>query len=285
MEGKSQQPIPDVRKTISLLVLLGSLLSLILLGTMMYAVLSLPGETTFVGRRGGPWRPVPTWQVQVCSLALLLPLMALVFQRAAVALGRLARALLARTRLRETATGLALGEPIFWQGGQGWRGVPAARILWIAAGAIGLVGFLTLTWHIWTGTNPLPMKLFWTAIVLLIFSGSLAMALTTGAMALQRCWLELFGTMVVTDRRIAWLSPLRGRVYHEVRGDELIEAALVGGDERRGWIAIVQQANKDVRTMDVRGVPRPFDALAALSRLVPPPGQAPAPAIPPPAGS
>lgn len=250
-------------------VLICGLSSLLILGAMIMTIASLRSETTFVGYRGGPWQAVSTWQVQVGVLVLLVPLTAWLLYGTTATLGRLA--ILALAQARSHPAGLALGEPIVWQGRQGWRGFSLGRLSFGAMGAIGPALFLIIGWHIWSGADTPAMKLFWTAATCIVLGGSVAMALITGPRALRRCYLDLFGTMVVTDRRIVWLSPLRRHVYDEVEGTELIDAALVESTRRRGWITIVRRAGADVRSIDVKGVPRPASALAALSRLIRPP--------------
>ena len=84
------------------------------------------------------------------------------------------------------------------------------------------------------------MEAVWTAGALIIFSGVILMVLLHGPGALQRCYRDLFGTMIVTDRRIAWLSPFSREVYREVSSAEIVDAFVVEDDDRRGWIGIVR---------------------------------------------
>lgn len=246
--------------------LMGALPIALLLAAMIMAVVTLTGETTLVGRRGGPWTSVPTWQAQAGALAILVPLMGVILWRISFALVSLSKAVLSRQPT--TTKGLALGEPVLWQGRQGWRGFTVDRLVLMSLAAIGPALFIMCMWRLWNSSDILPLKLFWTAGALMIFGGSIFMVLLQGPEALQRCCRDLFGTMIVTDRRIAWLSPCSREVYREVSGTEIVSAFLVEGDDRRGWIGIVRKHRGTVEELDLRGVPHPSPALSALSRFV-----------------
>ena len=75
-----------LRTTRTIAVAVGSLPAAFLLGAMIVGVVTLPGETTLVGRRGGPWTSVATWKVQTGALAILLPLTGVILWRLAWAL-------------------------------------------------------------------------------------------------------------------------------------------------------------------------------------------------------
>ena len=214
---------------------------------------------------------VATWKVQIAALAFLIPLTGLILWQGASGLVALVRLIRNRSRHPAEMTGLALGEPVLWQGSQGWRGVTTDRLTMLSLGAIGPALLTVWMWKLWDGQDILTLKLFWTAAAFVIFGGSLLMALLHGPEALRRLYQDLFGTMIVTDRRLAWLSPWSREVYREVLGTEMISVFMVESDNRRGWIGIVRKrGSSNVEDIDLRGVPQPSLALSALSRLVPP---------------
>ena len=257
-----------LRTTRTIAVAMGSLPVAFLLNAMIVAVVTLPGETTLVGRRGGPWTSVATWKVQTGALAILLPLTGVILWRLALASFSLLRAVAGREQQPAGAKGLALGEPVVWQGKQGWRGFTVGRLVLMSLAALGPALFLLWMWSLWSSAEPLTLKLFWTAGALIIFFGSILMVLLHGPGALQRCYRDLFGTMIVTDRRLAWVTPFSREVYREVSSAEIVDAFVVEGDDRRGWIGIVRLNRGNVEDLDIRGAPTPALALSALSRLV-----------------
>lgn len=257
-----------LRTTRTIAVAVGSLPAAFLLGAMIVGVVTLPGETTLVGRRGGPWTSVATWKVQTGALAILLPLTGVILWRLAWALVSLLGAVASLEQRSTEAKGLAPGEPVMWQGRQGWRGFTVGRLTLMSFAALGPALFLLWMWGLWSSVEPLTWKLFWTAGALIIFSGVILMVLLHGPGALQRCYRDLFGTMIVTDRRIAWLSPFSREVYREVSSAEIVDAFVVEDDDRRGWIGIVRFPRGNVVELDICGVPTPALALSALLRLV-----------------
>ncbi|WP_445190794.1 hypothetical protein ACT009_09155 [Sphingomonas sp. Tas61C01] len=235
---------------------------------MIVAVATLPGETTLVGRRGGPWTSVATWKVQSGALAILLPLTCVILWRLALAIISLLRAAGSSEQQPAEAKGLALGEPVVWQGQQRWRGFTSGRLVLMSLAALGPVFFLLWMWSLWSSVEALTLKLFWTAGALISFGGSILLVLLYGPAVLQRCYRDLFGTMIVTDRRLAWLTPFSREVYREVSSAEIVDAFVVEGNDQRGWIGIVRLKRGKIEDLDIRGVPDPALALSVLARLV-----------------
>jgi hypothetical protein len=73
--------------------------------------------------------------------------------------------------------------------------------------------------------------------------------------------------MAVTDRRIIWFDR-KGRIGRELVAGELIGAGFVEGDDRRGWVMVTTRRGRRVREIDVFGVPRPHEAMAAIDALI-----------------
>ena len=259
-------PTLPSRRTRAISVVLAALPVLLLFAAMIVGVVSIEGGTVRVGSRRGPWTHVPTWQAQLVALGVLLPLAALFTTRTIGSAARLWRT----APPAEASASLAPGERVVWQGRQGWRGLGAMRVGLAALAAVGPLLYAGWLWHIWSEPDPLAAKLFWSAAATILLGGAAAAPLTLGREATRTFLRDLFGTTVVTDRRIAWLSPRRAQIYREIAVPDLILAAFVEGDERRGWITVTKQADGRVAELDLHGIPHPHEALAAIERLVGP---------------
>lgn len=259
-------PALPSRRARVLLLAAGAAPVLLLFAATIVGVVSLDGDSVSVGRRNGPWTRIPTWQAQAAALGVLVPLATLFSLRLLRSKLRLWRG--GAVQPGVPARGLTPGERAVWRGRQGWRGVGIARPALAALAAVAPVLLAWWLWRIWTAPDPLLLKLFWSAAATIVLGGPAAAALVAGRVPALRLARDLFGTTVVTDRRIAWLSPRRGRVYREIAAGDLVAAAFVEGGERRGWITVTTRRAGRVAEIDLRGVPRPDDALAAITRLI-----------------
>ncbi|HEX8421307.1 MAG TPA: hypothetical protein VF638_14970 [Sphingomonas sp.] len=243
---------------------LGHFIVLVVLACMIAAVLIIPGETVLVGRRSGPKTAVPTVHAQLVALAILLPL-------AILALWRVMRGALVLWASRtpsEERVYLAPAEPIYWSGRPGWRSFSRMRLF--ATGAVGTVPafYLWWLWHIWSGTGPLVERLFWTIGATIFLGGSALGAVFVGLPTLRLWLLDMIGTLVVTERRIAWRAPHSGEVYREHSIADLVHVGFVEGDERRGWITVTEDRNGRVKEIDLLSIPQPMAAVSALERQI-----------------
>lgn len=233
---------------------------LLLLAAMLIAVLTISDETVRVGRRGGPWTRLPTFHAQIAASAVLGPLIAAVLWRLGVAAARL----IAMPRTAPVAFALMPGETALWQGRQGWRGVDRQRLGWVMLAGVGPALYGWWLWRIWHGADPLAIRMFWSFAATCVLGGTVAPLFSPAAGRLVD---DLLGVMTVTDRRIVWCTA-RGDVYRELPGAELITVAVVAGDAGRGWVTVTQRCGGRVSEIDLFGVPRPFEAVAAVERLM-----------------
>lgn len=159
---------------------------------------------------------------------------------------------------------LAPGEPVRWRGRPGFGSFDAAR-------AIALIGvFLPFTFlvialvMIWS-SDPYPMiGLFWTAFVFNLF-GYLALSVLFLFSGRLRVWLlDMFGVVMVTDRRIAWRAPFSGLIYRDLAFAELVDAGVVERKGRRAWVTLTVRNGDDVRSEDLHGLPDADRFLAVL---------------------
>ena len=163
------------------------------------------------------------------------------------------------------AVALAPGEPVRWRGRPGLASLDATR----AIATIGLcmpfaILVATLAW-IWSAHPSLILGLFCSAFVFNLF-GYLALFLLSAFHERFRVWLyDAFGTLVVTDRRIAWRALGSGAVYRDLPLAELVEANIVERIGRRAWVTLLIRAEGGVRDMDLRGVPDADSFVAALN--------------------
>lgn len=241
---------------------------LIGLGVMIGMIVTLPTPTTPVRHgRSGPWIEVPTWQVQACLLPILLALSAFTLWTLLCAVGAILKILRARARTRKIRT-LALDETVVWRGRQGWRGLAASHYVSAGLMLIGPTLFTLLLWIIWSGDAKFGLKTMTQSLIAFgVLSGALLMTTLEGPDIFLGLYRNIFGTLVVTDRRLAWLSPRQGHIYREIEGTDILAAGIVEQNGQRGWICLSQQYGKQVREIDMYGIPQPHLALAAIERL------------------
>ncbi|KQN89789.1 hypothetical protein ASE95_16540 [Sphingomonas sp. Leaf231] len=230
------------------------------LAAVIAAVLLIPGEMVQVGRRRGPYILVPALPVQIGVLAGAVPL-------ASVVLARMVRGAYSLWTTRHAEPGgfvLAPGELIAWRGKQGLRGIDRTRLVMALLTCIGPALYVWWLVHVWTGAEPLVLKLFWSFFATVALSATVAPLMSKPGRTFVN---DVLGEMVVTDRRIAWCSG-RGNQYREILGAEIRDAALVEGDGQRGWIVLTHVRRAQVSEVDLFGVPDPAEALVAIRRFV-----------------
>lgn len=233
---------------------------LLFLGTVIAAILTIPGETVQIGPRLGPKTLVPKLPVQLGVLAVILPLTVIVV----VGMGK-GLHLLWTTRSRSLLPlRLEPGEAIAWKGRQGWYSIDRQRAWTTILAGAGPTLYAFWLWRIWSVSGLLVEKLFWTFFATVVLGGSVAVLLSAEARTLLN---DLFGSMTITDRRIAWYGP-RGELYRELRGTGIIGAAIVEGDARRAWITVTYTHRDRVTEIDLFGVPRPAEALRAIGNMM-----------------
>jgi hypothetical protein len=160
---------------------------------------------------------------------------------------------------------LAPDEPVRWRGNLGLGTFDAGKA--ILAGALLIPPLLLgiALWSIWDGNRLVAFALLQSAFVLLVFGGLVFLALVALGERL-RIWLfEALGTVLVTDRRIAWCAPRSGSIYRELALAELVDALIVEEKRERAWVALTVRHRDDVRDEDLHGVPDAQGFLAALN--------------------
>lgn len=232
------------------------------LATVIAAVLLIPGETVQVGRRGGPYTIVSKLPVQIGVLTVAVPLAGIVLARMA----RGAYLLWMSRHAEQCGFVLAPGEIIAWHGKQGWRSVDRMRLGLALLTCIGPTLYVWWLVRIWAGPDLLVEQLFWSFFATLVLGATVAPIFSESGRTFIN---DVFGDMVVTDRRIAWRSP-RGNQYREILGAEVQDAAVIEGDERRAWITLTHVRRATISKIDLLGVPDPAEALAAIKRTMPP---------------
>lgn len=232
------------------------------LAAVIAAVLLIPGEMVQVGRRRGPYTLVPALPVQIGVLAVAVPLAGVVLAR----MVRGAYSLWTTRHAEPCGFVLAPGEIIAWRGKQGWRGIDRTRLVMALLTCIGPALYVWWLVHVWTGGEPLVLKLFWSFFATVALGATVAPLMAKPGRTFVN---DVLGEMVVTDRRIAWCSR-RGKQYREILGAEIEDAAFVDGNEQRAWIVLTHVRRAKVLEVDLFGVPDPAGALVAIRRLVSP---------------
>ncbi|MEP9358959.1 hypothetical protein [Sphingomonas sp. KR3-1] len=159
---------------------------------------------------------------------------------------------------------LAADEPVRWQGRPGFAALNMFQL--VAAPALFLpvlIYVLALQWS-WDSGFPFKASLFLSAIWTMLLGG-LVMISLVGFSDMLRGWIRAaFGTVLVTDRRIAWRVPFSDRIYREIALAKLVDAVIVERKRTRAWVALTVRKKTDVRAEDLRGIPDADGFLAAL---------------------
>ncbi|WP_343521368.1 hypothetical protein [Sphingomonas sp.] len=234
------------------------------IGLWLTWALTTTGETASVGFRGGQRIPISPELARVIFIgagALLLVVLAMLFA------GGLRYAWRAPDPSGSPGeAGLNLGEHVKWVGRPGWSsltGAPAFLLLLTVLGPV-LIGW----WILGTPIDGLfGPRGFWALLLIGLLFGSIVPAILFARRTLSSWVFDSLGTVAVTDRRIVWLSPMRGLAYREIAGDSIIGAALVDRDGRRGWVSVTQQVGADVEEHDLFGLSDPEGAVAAIEAL------------------
>lgn len=156
------------------------------------------------------------------------------------------------------------GESVRWRGRPGLASFDSGRAFLLFALCLPLFFFLVTQGMIWSSEPMLIAGLFITGMTFCLF-GYLALYLLAVFHERLRAWFfDMFGMVVVTDRRIAWAAPLSGRFYRDLAFSELIDATIVERKGRRAWVALTVRTRDDVRSEDLRGLPDADRFLAVL---------------------
>ncbi|MFL6844946.1 MAG: hypothetical protein ACJ8ER_08720 [Allosphingosinicella sp.] len=173
------------------------------------------------------------------------------------------------------------GESIRWSGRRGFGATGADRRLILLMAAPAPLPFLWAVWFAWSKASSMETtfaKYSVGGILLLvacIYLGPMAWLVLGYAPAfLGDLFVDIFGRLVVTDRRILFTAPLTGAVHRDVPADRIIEALLIDVDEHgRGYICLTLKAEDGGKeeTVDLYSVPDPDSALDSIARLIPGP--------------
>jgi len=159
---------------------------------------------------------------------------------------------------------LVPGESVRWRGRPGLASFDSGRAFLLFVVCLPLLFFLVAQWMIWSSEPMLIVALFSSGMTFCLF-GYLALYVFAVFHERLRAWFfDMFGAVVVTDRRIAWAAPLSGRFYRDVAFAELIDATIVERKGRRAWVALTIRTRDDVRSEDLRGLPDADRFLAVL---------------------
>lgn len=178
----------------------------------------------------------------------------------------------------ERPSGIRPGEMIGWSGRRGIGSIGRSRVMLAVFCAPLPLPLLIILWFIWSSHMSKPDGVavmaagFMSFVVCLIFGPMAWVPLSHAPAFFRDIFVDVFGTLAVTDRRIAFLAPLTGRVDREIRAERLVEAALVLVDDRgRGHISLTLKPKKgeEAEHMDLYAVPDPENAVAAMARLIP----------------
>lgn len=173
---------------------------------------------------------------------------------------------------------IAPGESIRWSGRRGFGATGANRLLMLGMAVPLTLPFIWGVWFAWSKGSAMDTlfgKLSAGGALLLVVSiylGPMAWLVLGHAPAfLGDLFVEIFGRLAVTDRRILFTAPLTGAIHRDIPADRIIEALLIDVDEHgRGYISLTlkgEPGEKD-EIVDFYSVPDPETALDSIARLI-----------------
>ncbi|HEX8240709.1 MAG TPA: hypothetical protein VF574_13305 [Allosphingosinicella sp.] len=180
--------------------------------------------------------------------------------------------------LDDDPSALAPGESIRWSGRRGFGATGASRLLMLGVAAPLTLPFFWAVWFAWSkasGMDTLFAKLTAGGALLLvacIYLGPMAWLVLGRAPGFAGdLFVEIFGRLAVTDRRILFTAPLTGAVHRHISGDRITEALLIDVDERgRGYISLTLRGDEGEKEeiVDLYSVPDPENAIASIGPLI-----------------
>jgi hypothetical protein len=172
----------------------------------------------------------------------------------------------------------APGETIRWSGRRGFGATGANRLLMLGMAVPLTLPFLWAVWFAWSKGSSMDTlfgKLAAGGALLLvacIYLGPLAWLVLGHAPAfLGDLFVEIFGRLAVTDRRILFTAPLTGAVRRDIPAHRLVEALLIDVDQRgRGYISLTLKGDDGEKDeiVDLYSVPDPENAIDSIGRLI-----------------
>lgn len=166
-------------------------------------------------------------------------------------------------------------EPALWSGRLGFFGVSSETRIALIMGGLFLgawcgviIWWLMRMWS-WPNANEPAMavgQVFASIMLLTILGGPfylLFMAVSRWRMA---C-VALFGEIVITARRIAWLDALDGHIVREIPLNAIASADVIEVRHGRAWVSLTPVEDGELdKDVDIHGVPRFDEAVALINR-------------------
>lgn len=172
---------------------------------------------------------------------------------------------------------IAPGERIRWSGRRGLGAIDSNRRFMAAFCAPAPLIFFGLLWHIWSSAESMGSAggLVWgglmTFLLFMVMGGMAWFVLAHAPAFLEGLYLDVFGRLAVTDRRVMFAAPITGTVRRDIPADRIIEALLIDVNERgRGYISLTLKGEdgEEDETMDLHSVPDPENAVETIARLI-----------------
>lgn len=168
---------------------------------------------------------------------------------------------------------IAPGEIVRWSVRRGLGAIDSNRRLMAAFCAPAPLIFFGLLWRIRSSAGS--MGMVWgglmTLMLCMIMGAMVWFVMAHARSFLGDLYVDAFGRLAVTDRRILFTAPITGAVHRDIPAGRLIEAVLIDVDERgRGYISLTlkgEDGEKD-GIMDLHSVPDPENAVDFIGRLI-----------------
>ena len=163
---------------------------------------------------------------------------------------------------------IPLSETVLWSGRLGWRSFRGPRVLGALMTVLVPTGMLWWMFAVLTNGRPLIRNMPGLMFLSFLFFLNVLPAVIQSS-SVTAFWLyDVFGRIVVTRRRVVWLTPLKRQIYRQITGADVVDAFVAESEGRRGSVTVIKRVKDDVEHVYLDGLPDPEQAHQAIQSLI-----------------
>jgi len=174
------------------------------------------------------------------------------------------------TALRAAGKPTDLGptEAILWKGRQGLRAISPTRRIALAGAGVIFFSYGSYTVHAMATASDWVSALIRLGMIALLGGTSVVAMIIYGWQPFIEMIFDCLGNLIITRRRLVWITPITQRIYREIPRDVVLDTFIVERIGQRAWISLRTAHDKeDNEIIDIFGVPRADDAVAAIRNM------------------